>query len=58
LTIKNQALNYTFPTHFTGKTSYRCFETTSKAAIIRKGSNSGEMANAMYLAGFDVKTST
>jgi phosphoribosylformylglycinamidine synthase len=31
-----------------------------KAAIIReKGSNSErEMANAMYLAGFDVKTST
>ncbi|WP_430412668.1 phosphoribosylformylglycinamidine synthase [Kordia sp.] len=56
---KNQPLTYTFPTHFTGKLK----DVTSsavekpKAAIIReKGSNSErEMANAMYLAGFDVK---
>ncbi|WP_395632832.1 phosphoribosylformylglycinamidine synthase [Flavobacterium sp.] len=62
----HQALQYTFPTHFTGKLK----DVTSsdsdanrnriekpKAAIIReKGSNSErEMANAMYLAGFDVK---
>ena len=55
---KNQALNYTFPTHFTGKKPL-IDESKSrpKAAIIReKGSNSErEMANAMYLAGFDVK---
>ena len=55
----NQPLTYTFPAHFTGKlkdiTSKHSRET--KAAIIReKGSNSErEMANAMYLAGFDVK---
>ena len=55
---KNQALNYTFPAHFTGKLPV--IDNTKprpKAAIIReKGSNSErEMANAMYLAGFDVK---
>ena len=51
-------LNFKFPDHFTGKLpvfdkNYR----RPKAAIIReKGSNSErEMANAMYLAGFDVK---
>ncbi|MCB0450780.1 MAG: phosphoribosylformylglycinamidine synthase [Confluentibacter sp.] len=53
---KNQPLAYTFPSHFTGKLP----ETPTKrprAAILReKGSNSErEMANAMYLAGFDVK---
>ena len=55
---KNQPLQYTFPKHFTGKLP----ETDGskprpKAAILReKGSNSErEMANAMYLAGFDVK---
>ncbi|MEL4307661.1 phosphoribosylformylglycinamidine synthase [Joostella sp. CR20] len=53
---KNQPLTYKFPEHFTGKLP----EVTGKrpkAAIIReKGSNSErEMANAMYLAGFDVK---
>ncbi|SFF34041.1 phosphoribosylformylglycinamidine synthase [Flavobacterium xueshanense] len=55
---KNQALNYTFPTHFTGKKPViDNSKTRPKAAIIReKGSNSErEMANAMYLAGFDVK---
>ncbi|WP_309641373.1 phosphoribosylformylglycinamidine synthase [Flavobacterium sp.] len=55
---KNQKLAYQFPKHFTGKKPE--FNTTKprpKAAIIReKGSNSErEMANAMYLAGFDVK---
>ncbi|MES2746774.1 MAG: phosphoribosylformylglycinamidine synthase [Bacteroidota bacterium] len=55
---KNQALQYTFPTHFTGKqTVVDATKPRPKAAIIReKGSNSErEMANAMYLAGFDVK---
>ena len=54
----NQPLQYTFPSHFTGKKPV--IDSSSprpKAAIIReKGSNSErEMANAMYLAGFDVK---
>ncbi len=55
---KNQPLNYTFPTHFTGKKPViDASKSRPKAAIIReKGSNSErEMANAMYLAGFDVK---
>ncbi|AWK06961.1 phosphoribosylformylglycinamidine synthase [Flavobacterium crocinum] len=55
---KNQVLNYTFPTHFTGKKpEIDNSKPRPKAAIIReKGSNSErEMANAMYLAGFDVK---
>ena len=57
---KNQALQYTFPKHFTGLTpnpSPKERGARPKAAILReKGSNSErEMANAMYLAGFDVK---
>jgi len=55
---KNQPLKYTFPTHFTGKKPIiDNSKPRPKAAIIReKGSNSErEMANAMYLAGFDVK---
>ncbi|WP_179334460.1 phosphoribosylformylglycinamidine synthase [Winogradskyella costae] len=56
---KNQALNFTFPSHFTGKLKDALSTNSSrpKAAILReKGSNSErEMANAMYLAGFDVK---
>ena len=55
---KNQALQYTFPAHFTGKLPVISSAVERpKAAIIReKGSNSErEMANAMYLAGFDVK---
>jgi phosphoribosylformylglycinamidine synthase len=59
---KNQPLQYTFPKHFTGKLPVRSSAVENsgqklKAAIIReKGSNSErEMANAMYLAGFDVK---
>ncbi|WP_445458349.1 phosphoribosylformylglycinamidine synthase [Flavobacterium sp. HNIBRBA15423] len=53
----NQPLNYTFPSHFTGEIASFPKENRPKAAIIReKGSNSErEMANAMYLAGFDVK---
>jgi phosphoribosylformylglycinamidine synthase len=55
---KNQALSYTFPSHFTGLApNIDNSKPRPKAAIIReKGSNSErEMANAMYLAGFDVK---
>ena len=61
---KNQPLNYKFPEHFTGKLNEvgmsqvpRNDNKRPKAAILReKGSNSErEMANAMYLAGFDVK---
>jgi phosphoribosylformylglycinamidine synthase len=55
---KKQPLNYTFSTHFTGKKPvFDASKPRPKAAIIReKGSNSErEMANAMYLAGFDVK---
>ena len=51
------ALQFTFPTQFDGKLPVIPSGTRPKAAIIReKGSNSErEMANAMYLAGFDVK---
>ena len=57
---KLQPLQYTFPSHFTGKLQDVVGSIKSvrpKAAILReKGSNSErEMANAMYLAGFDVK---
>ncbi|MFG6685533.1 phosphoribosylformylglycinamidine synthase [Mariniflexile sp. HNIBRBA6329] len=62
---KNQPLEYTFPSHFTGlldsarsdKNLSGRAQSRPKAAILReKGSNSErEMANAMYLAGFDVK---
>ncbi len=56
---KHQALDFTFPSHFTGKLkdTIGTTNTRPKAAILReKGSNSErEMANAMYLAGFDVK---
>ena len=54
----NQPLNYIFPKHFDGKKPViDAKKPRPKAAIIReKGSNSErEMANAMYLAGFDVK---
>lgn len=59
----NQKLEYKFPTHFSGKnpginnSTRGKAKTKPKAAIIReKGSNSErEMANALYLAGFDVK---
>ncbi|MES2514964.1 MAG: phosphoribosylformylglycinamidine synthase [Bacteroidota bacterium] len=55
---KDQPLQFTFPTHFTGKMPViEKGKAKPKAAIIReKGSNSErEMANAMFLAGFDVK---
>lgn len=55
---KQQPLQYTFPSHFIGKLpSIDSSKPRPKAAILReKGSNSErEMANAMYLAGFDVK---
>ncbi len=55
---KNQALQFSFPIHFTGKKPViDASKPRPKAAIIReKGSNSErEMANAMFLAGFDVK---
>ncbi|WP_405567803.1 phosphoribosylformylglycinamidine synthase [Polaribacter sp. Asnod6-C07] len=54
--FKNQPLTYKFPENFTGKLP-KIGKDKPKAAIIReKGSNSErEMANAMYLAGFDVK---
>jgi len=60
INYKYQALDYTFPTHFTGNIADAVGTPKGdrpKAAIIReKGSNSErEMANAMYLAGFDVK---
>lgn len=54
---KNQTLKYRFPADFTGKLPVIPNGKRLKAAVIReKGSNSErEMANAMYLAGFDVK---
>ena len=56
--FKNQPLKFVFPIKFNG--TLPVIDSTinrPKAAIIReKGSNSErEMANAMYLAGFDVK---
>lgn len=55
--LGQQPLQYSFPSHFNGKLPVMSSDTRPKAAIIReKGSNSErEMANAMYLAGFDVK---
>ena len=57
---KKQPLAYKFPENFTGKLpviANAVKQSRPKAAILReKGSNSErEMANAMYLAGFDVK---
>jgi len=54
---KNQELKYVFPIHFDGKKPILSNKQRPKAAVIReKGSNSErELANAMYLAGFDVK---
>src|SRR5690606_12977795 len=55
---KNQPLAYQFPANFDGKKPViDGSKPRPKAAIIReKGSNSErEVANAMYLAGFDVK---
>lgn len=55
---KNQPLSFKFPEHFDGKLPVISIGSARpKAAIIReKGSNSErEMANAMFIAGFDVK---
>ena len=54
---KKQPLSFKFPKLFKGKLPIKKSTNRPKAAIIReKGSNSErEMANAMYLAGFDVK---
>lgn len=55
---KNQPLSFTFPKQFDGKKPVIDHtKARPKAAILReKGSNSErELANAMYLAGFDVK---
>ncbi|WP_276090528.1 phosphoribosylformylglycinamidine synthase [Pedobacter sp. JY14-1] len=55
---KHQVLKYNFPADFSGKKPViDGSKPRPKAAIIReKGSNSErELANAMYLAGFDVK---
>jgi phosphoribosylformylglycinamidine synthase len=56
--FKNQPLSFNFPINFSGKINEKITKYyRPKAAIIReKGSNSErEMANAMYLAGFEVK---
>jgi phosphoribosylformylglycinamidine synthase len=56
--LGQQTLHYKFPNHFSGlKPLIDASKPRPKAAIIReKGSNSErEMANAMYLVGFDVK---
>ena len=58
LNFKKQPLKFVFPNHFKGTLPViNPSVNRPKAAIIReKGSNSErEMANAMYLAGFDVK---
>lgn len=55
---KNQPLKFTFPAGFSGKKPViDPAKPRIKAAVLReKGSNSErEMANAMYMAGFDVK---
>ncbi|MGB5428531.1 phosphoribosylformylglycinamidine synthase [Eudoraea sp.] len=56
---KKQPLNFNFPAYFQNHRPERSAENIKRpnAAILReKGSNSErEMANAMYLAGFDVK---
>jgi phosphoribosylformylglycinamidine synthase len=58
INFKKQPLKFVFPNHFKGTLPViNPSINRPKAAIIReKGSNSErEMANAMYLAGFDVK---
>ena len=55
---KHQPLQYQFPTNFSGKRPIiDASKPRPKAAILReKGSNSErELANALYIAGFDVK---
>ncbi|RRA96214.1 phosphoribosylformylglycinamidine synthase [Paenimyroides viscosum] len=57
MNYKKQPLQFNFPSHFNGAKPVINAGAKPKAAIIReKGSNSErEMANAMFLAGFDVK---
>jgi len=53
---KIQPLNYTFPKSFTGKLPSTNGKKPVAAVLREKGSNSErEMANALYLAGFEVK---
>ncbi|MEN8765262.1 MAG: phosphoribosylformylglycinamidine synthase [Wenyingzhuangia sp.] len=54
---KKQVLDFNFPSQFTGKLPKITADKKPIAAVLReKGSNSErEMANALYLAGFDVK---
>lgn len=53
---KKQPLHYIFPKQFTGKLPVLKGKRLKAAILREKGSNSErEMANAMYLAGFDVK---
>ncbi|MGS2764459.1 phosphoribosylformylglycinamidine synthase [Sinomicrobium sp. M5D2P9] len=54
---KKQPLKYSFPSSFEGTKPALAGAARPKAAILReKGSNSErEMANAMFMAGFDVK---
>ena len=52
----NQPLQYTFPQSFTGQKPPRPSKRPKAAVLREKGSNSErELANALYLAGFDVK---
>lgn len=51
-----QPLHYSFPKKFTGKKPTRPTKRPKAAVLREKGSNSErELANALYLAGFDVK---
>ncbi len=53
---KKQGLDFTFPSHFTGTLPKTEGKRPVAAVLREKGSNSErEMANALYLAGFDVK---
>jgi len=55
-TFMNQPLRYEFPQFFTGKKPTRPTKRPKAAVLREKGSNSErELANALYLAGFDVK---
>ena len=54
---KNQPLNFKFPKNFSGEISINRKFKRPKAAVLReKGSNSErELANALFMAGFNVK---
>ncbi|RMG66664.1 MAG: phosphoribosylformylglycinamidine synthase, partial [Bacteroidetes bacterium] len=52
----SQPLHYAFPADFSGKKPARPTKRPKAAVLREKGSNSErELANALYLAGFDVK---